>query len=68
MERWLVSHGFVLQPGRKTSHRRFVNGACGITVPGHGPADLTKKHVALIRRALTAHGYDPQRIREDLGL
>ena len=37
-----------------------------ITVPGHGPQDLTKKHVALILRALGGAGFDRERVRREL--
>ena len=55
-----------LQPGRKTSHRQFVRDGVKITLPGHGPADLTKKHVAMIVRQLEAAGFDRDTVRREL--
>ena len=56
VERWLLKHGFTLKPGKKTSHRQFAGHGVTITLPGHGPTDLTKKHLGMIRRALRAAG------------
>jgi len=67
LERWLIEHGFVEQPGGKTSHRQFTRGDTKVTVPGHGPQDLTKKHVALILRRLEAGGFDKRSVRRELG-
>ena len=47
MERWLLEHGFRELPGKKTSHRQYEGHRVKIALPGHGPQDLTKKHVAL---------------------
>jgi predicted RNA binding protein YcfA (HicA-like mRNA interferase family) len=66
MERWLVDHGFTLEPGKKTSHRHFVGHGVKVTLPGHGPQDLTKKHVAIILRQLRAAGFDPRQVRDEL--
>ena len=66
MERWLRDHGFTLAPGKKTGHVFYVRGAIKITLPGHGPQDLTKKHVALILRHLEAAGFDKEQIRREL--
>jgi len=38
-----------------------------ITLTGHGPQDMTKKHVALILRALGGAGFDRERVRGELG-
>ena len=67
MEQWLLGHGFVLQPGKKTSHRQFVRDGVKITLPGHGPADLTKKHVAMLVRQLETAGFDRETVRRELG-
>lgn len=66
LERWLLEHGFVEGPGKKTGHRQFVRGNLKITVPGHGPPDLTKKHVALIVRQLAANGFHKETVRREL--
>ncbi len=66
LERWLLEHGFVELPSRKTGHRQFVRGSVKITVPGHGPQDLTKKHVALIVRQLASGGFDNETVRREL--
>ena len=57
VERWLVAHGFTLKPGTKTSHRQFASRAVTITLPGHGPPDLTKKHLGMILRSLRRAGF-----------
>jgi predicted RNA binding protein YcfA (HicA-like mRNA interferase family) len=58
LERWLLANGFTLKPGKKTSHRQFQGHGVTITVPGHGPPDLTKKHVGMIVRKLEQAGFD----------
>lgn len=67
LERWLLAHGFVLLPGKATGHRHYARDGLKITVPGHGPHDLTKKHVALVLRALERAGFDKEQVREELG-
>lgn len=37
----------------------FTNGAIKLTLPGHGPQDLTKKHAGMLRRQLLAAGLTP---------
>jgi predicted RNA binding protein YcfA (HicA-like mRNA interferase family) len=66
IERWLLAHGFVELPGKKTSHRQYEGHGIKITLPGHGPQDLTKKHVALIVRQLVAAGFDRADVLGDL--
>lgn len=66
MERWLLDHGFTLEPGKATGHRQYARGGTKITLPGHGPPELTKKHVALIIRALERAGFDREQIRREL--
>jgi predicted RNA binding protein YcfA (HicA-like mRNA interferase family) len=66
LERWLFDHGFVELPGKASSHRQFVRGSLKITVSGHGPQDLTKKHVALILRQLAAAGFEKEAVRREL--
>jgi predicted RNA binding protein YcfA (HicA-like mRNA interferase family) len=66
LERWLLGHGFVELAPKKTGHRHFVRGSLKITVPGHGPQDLTKKHVALIIRQLATGGFDKEVVRREL--
>src|SRR6266542_4408511 len=58
MERWLFANGFMLKAGKKTSHRQFQGHGVTITLPGHGPADLTKKHVGMIMRKLEQAGFE----------
>ena len=58
MERWLLANGFALKAGKKTSHRHFQGHGVTVTLPGHGPADLTKKHVGMIVRQLESAGFD----------
>ena len=66
MERWLLAHGFEELRGRKTSHRQFEGHGIKITLPGHGPQDLTKKHVALILRQIVGAGFDRALVLNDL--
>jgi predicted RNA binding protein YcfA (HicA-like mRNA interferase family) len=66
LERWLFDHGFVELPGKASGHRQFVRGSLKITVAGHGPQDLTKKHVALILRQLAAAGFEKESVRREL--
>jgi predicted RNA binding protein YcfA (HicA-like mRNA interferase family) len=66
IERWLKGHGFALAPGKKTGHVFYVREGVKITLPGHGPQDLTKKHVALILRQLGAAGFDKEQVRREL--
>jgi predicted RNA binding protein YcfA (HicA-like mRNA interferase family) len=66
MERWLLEHGFRELPGKKTSHRQYEGHRVKIALPGHGPQDLTKKHVALIVRQLVAAGFDRSDVLRDL--
>ena len=66
MEAWLVRNGFVLLKGKMSGHVQYERAGVKITVPGHGPADLTKKHVALILRSLVAAGFERARVLEDL--
>lgn len=68
METWLLSNGFRKLKGGMTGHVQYEGPRVKITLPGHGPQDLTKKHVALILRALTAAGFDRERVRRELGL
>ena len=68
MEAWLLGNGFRKLKGGMTGHVQYEGPAVKITLPGHGPQDLTKKHVALIVRALAAAGFDRERVRRELGL
>ncbi|HET6368994.1 MAG TPA: hypothetical protein VFG27_17315 [Pseudomonadales bacterium] len=68
METWLLGNGFRKLKGGMTGHVQYEGPGVKITLPGHGPQDLTKKHVALILRALTAAGFDRERVRRELGL
>ena len=68
METWLLKNGFRALKGGMTGHVQFEGpGGVKITLPGHGPQDLTKKHVALILLALAAAGFDRARVRRELG-
>ena len=66
MERWLREHGFALAPGKKTGHVFYVREGVKVTLPGHGPQDLTKKHVALILRQLEGADFDKEQVRREL--
>jgi predicted RNA binding protein YcfA (HicA-like mRNA interferase family) len=68
VEGWLLGHGFIQEPGKASGHRQFAHAAsgCKITLPGHGPPELSKKHVALILRALERAGFQKDVVREEL--
>jgi predicted RNA binding protein YcfA (HicA-like mRNA interferase family) len=66
MERWLLDHGFESLPGKKTSHRQYAGHGIKIALPGHGPQDLTKKHVGLIVRQLVSAGFDREQVLREL--
>ena len=66
MEKWLLDHGFTPQPGKATGHRHYELAGTKITLPGHGPQDLTKKHVGLILRALERAGFVKEQVRREL--
>lgn len=68
VEEWLLGHGFVQEPGKASGHRQFAHATtgCKITLPGHGPPELSKKHVALILRALERAGFRKDVVREEL--
>ena len=68
METWLLSNGFRKLKGGMTGHVQYEGPGVKITLPGHGPQDLTKKHVALIIRALERAGFDREQIRRELGV
>ena len=64
--KWLLAHGFWEVAGVQSGHRQFTNGTVKVTVPGHGPQDLTKKHVALLLRALETGGFDKNKTLQEL--
>ncbi len=66
IERWLVDNGFVSKPGKRTSHRQFRGHGVTVTLPGHGPPDLTKKHVGMIMRKLEESGFARTAILDEL--
>ena len=66
MERWLLANGFALKAGKRTSHRQFHGHGVTVTLAGHGPPDLTKKHVGMIVRLLEAAGFERTTILDAL--
>jgi predicted RNA binding protein YcfA (HicA-like mRNA interferase family) len=66
LEAWLVEHGFQRLKGKMTGHVQYERAGVKITVPGHGPQDLSKKHVGLIVRALANAGFDREQVRREL--
>ena len=66
MERWLLANGFVQRKGGKTSHVQFAGRGVTITLPGHGPSDLTKKHVGMLMRQLERAGFQRDRVLAEL--
>jgi predicted RNA binding protein YcfA (HicA-like mRNA interferase family) len=63
--RWLQRNGFVADHGR-TGHVQYRGHGVVVTLQGHGPQDLTKKHWAMIRRTLAAAGFDPNQVEREL--
>jgi predicted RNA binding protein YcfA (HicA-like mRNA interferase family) len=66
MAAWLLRNGFTELTGKKTGHRFFQKDNVKITLPGHGPNDLTKKHLGMILRQLERLGYDRRAVRDEL--
>jgi len=66
MERWLFGNGFALKAGKATSHRQFHGHGVTVTLPGHGPPDLTKKHVGMLLRKLEEAGFERTAVLADL--
>jgi predicted RNA binding protein YcfA (HicA-like mRNA interferase family) len=66
LEAWLLANGFSRLKGKMTGHLQFERDGVKITVPGHGPQDLSKKHLGLIVRALVAAGFERERLRREL--
>jgi predicted RNA binding protein YcfA (HicA-like mRNA interferase family) len=66
METWLLDNGFRRLKGGMSGHVQYEGRGIKITLPGHGPQDLTKKHVALILRSLEGAGFDRERVRREL--
>ena len=67
MEKWLLDNGFRRLKGRMSGHVQYERRGAKITLPGHGPQDLTKKHISLILRSLDWAGFDRERVRRELG-
>lgn len=66
--RWLLAHGFTEARVKASGHRKFVHGSgVAVTVLGHGPQDLTKKHIGMLVRQLESAGFDRERVRRELG-
>lgn len=63
---WLLAHDFIERRGRATSHRQFVRDGVLVTVAGHGPRDLSKKHVGMVLRQLERAGFDRVQVRREL--
>ena len=64
-ERWLLAHGFVEAPAGKTSHKHFQRGAVKVTLPGHGPQDLSKKHIGMLVRQLVQAGFSRAELHDE---
>jgi predicted RNA binding protein YcfA (HicA-like mRNA interferase family) len=64
METWLLNNGLCRLRGGMSGHVQYERQGVKITVPGHEPQDLTKKHVALILRSLDAAGFHRERVRK----
>ena len=57
LETWLLRNRSMQVPAGKASHKQFVLGGCKVTVPGHGPKNLSKKHLGMVLRALESVGF-----------
>ncbi len=66
IERWLLAHGFVRLSGKATGHIAYESRGIKISLQGHGPQDLTKKHVGMILRALEGIGFEKTKTRKEL--
>ena len=67
LETWLLDHGFRRLKSGMSGHVWYEWPGIKIALPGHGPRDLTKKHVARILRARGGAGFDLERVRPELG-
>ena len=66
MERWLLRNDFSLKSGRKTGHLHFKGHDVTITLLGHGPTDISKKHVGMILRQLESAGFEKETVLRQL--
>jgi predicted RNA binding protein YcfA (HicA-like mRNA interferase family) len=62
--RWLETQGFVARTGA-SSHINYVKGGVVVTLQGHGPTELSKKHVGMILRQLERAGYARADVRRE---
>lgn len=64
----LLAHDFERLAGKATGHWQFAHKGTGVrvTLIGHGPPDLTKKHMGMILRQLDRAGFDREAVRRDL--
>lgn len=67
LTKWLLTQGFE-ESSSASGHLHFTHPPTGnkITVLGHGPVDMTKKHVALTIRQLMNCGFQRAWVREEL--
>lgn len=66
--KWLERHEFEALPMGMTSHLRFEHpSGVVVTVPGHGRAELSKKHVGMLIRDLESAGFERKQLRQELG-
>lgn len=65
--RWLLSNGFVETNGA-SGHLHYTHPTTSIkiTVPGHGPVDMNRKHSAMIMKQLVSCGLDRDWLREEM--
>lgn len=68
MAAWLLAHDFKRATGNASGHWQFVHGPSKVKVSliGHGPPDLTKKHMGMILRQLERAGFDREAVRQEL--
>jgi predicted RNA binding protein YcfA (HicA-like mRNA interferase family) len=59
---WLLAEGFTPRVGQ-TSHVQYSKAGVTITVPGHGPDAVSKKHTGMICRQLERLGYSRAELR-----
>lgn len=65
--RWLIANGFVEVTGA-SGHLQYAHPPSGakVTVPGHGPVVMSRKHSSLIMRQLTQCGLSKKQVRVEM--
>lgn len=66
---WLLRNGFAEVAKRGTGHAQFIHAATGVkvTLPGHGPKELTRATTGNVVREIERAGFDRRELRRELG-